>query len=165
MLASEAAYAASLLEGDRGQDVIAAAAEHSDAAVRVPAAAAARNLPASDASDVLQTLIEDHDPGVRKVARAGPPGEPSAALAERLWAASEAEAHGGTTAPQPLHPAAIDAPMSGESTVARSRPMTGEQTDGGLMPGEARPGHARAATGLMPGEQSAGGLSPQPHWS
>ena len=53
MLASKAAYAASLLEGNRGQDVIAAAAEHSDAAVRVAAAAEARNLPASDASDVL----------------------------------------------------------------------------------------------------------------
>ena len=38
--------------------------------------------------------------------------------------------------------------------------MTGEQTDGGLMPGEAGAGQARAATGLMPGEQSAGGLMP-----
>jgi HEAT repeat protein len=73
MLASKAAYAASMLEGDAGQDVVQAAAHSTEPLVRVAAAAAARNLPAPSARDVLSDLAADDDPGVRKVARASSP--------------------------------------------------------------------------------------------
>ena len=47
MLASKAAYAASLLEGALGESVVHAAAQSHNPVVRVAAAAAARNLPPS----------------------------------------------------------------------------------------------------------------------
>ena len=70
MLASKATYAASLLEGAAGEDVVRTAAQSDDPVVRVAAAAAARNLPAESASDVLAQLVRDADSGIRKVARA-----------------------------------------------------------------------------------------------
>ncbi len=153
MLASKATYAASLLEGNQGQHVIAVAAQHSDSTVRVAAAAAARNLPPSDASDVLMTLVGDDDPGVRKVARASVPDEASQALAERLesgQASRLGEEPGGLP---PLDPAMIDAPMPGErdATGAAGR-MPGEHAETGLMPGETRRPEG-GGSGRMPGEQ------------
>jgi HEAT repeat protein len=73
MLASKAAYAASLLEGAAGQEIVRAAAQSDDPVVRVAAAAAARNLPAPSAREVLAGLVTDDDPGIRKVARASAP--------------------------------------------------------------------------------------------
>jgi hypothetical protein len=73
MLASKAAYAASLLEDATGQEVVNAAARSADPTVRVAAAAAARNLPADSARVVLSQLITDDDPGIRKVAIASMP--------------------------------------------------------------------------------------------
>jgi HEAT repeat protein len=70
MLASKATYAASLLEGAAGEDVVRTAAQSADPIVRVAAAAAARNLPVESANDVLAGLMTDDDPGIRKVARA-----------------------------------------------------------------------------------------------
>jgi hypothetical protein len=77
MLASKAAYAASLLEGATGQEVVRVAAQSDDPVVRVAAAAAARNLPAQSAKDVLAGLVTDDDPGIRKVARASAPEDVS----------------------------------------------------------------------------------------
>ena len=77
MLASKAAYAASMLEGDAGQDVVQAAAQSADPVVRVAAAAAARNLPPQSARGVLANLATDDDPGIRKVAQASLPENPS----------------------------------------------------------------------------------------
>jgi HEAT repeat protein len=73
MLASKAAYAASLLEGASGESVVRAAAQSRDPVVRVAAAAAARNLPPESARAVLVSLATDDDPGVSKVARASAP--------------------------------------------------------------------------------------------
>jgi HEAT repeat protein len=70
MLASKAAYAASMLQGAAGEDVVRTAARSHDLVVRVAAAAAARNLPPEAASDVLAELVDDEDPGISKVARA-----------------------------------------------------------------------------------------------
>ena len=75
MLASKAAYAASMLEGATGEHVVMAAAQSDDPVVRVAAAAAARNLPAESANAVLKDLAADEDPGIRKVARASAPEE------------------------------------------------------------------------------------------
>src|SRR5262245_46638628 len=69
MIASKATYAASLLEGSTGADVVRTAAQHTDSIVRVAAAAAAANLPTEAASEVLGDLVADQDAGVRKVAR------------------------------------------------------------------------------------------------
>jgi HEAT repeat protein len=68
MLASKAAYAASLIDG--GSEVVEAAAGSDDPVVRVAAAAAVRNLPGDRARPMLRRLSEDVDPGIRKVARA-----------------------------------------------------------------------------------------------
>ena len=73
MLASKAAYAASLLEGATGEEVVGAAARSRDPILRVAAAAAARNLPPDTARVVLAKLAKDDDPGIRRVARASSP--------------------------------------------------------------------------------------------
>jgi len=150
MLAAKAAYAASLLEGNAGQDVVAVAARHGDSAVRVAAAAAARNLPADDASAVLTDLVGDDEPGVRKVARASVPDTVSPELARRLDDA------GGTTGPAvPADPSVPDTPMPGGGAMPGGRVgtglMPGEQADTGLMPGEADR-RSGPAPGRMPGE-------------
>jgi hypothetical protein len=67
LLASKAAYLASLL-GDAAANVVAAAAEHVDPVVRVASAAAAGNLSAKAAEPALDTLLDDPDVGVRKAA-------------------------------------------------------------------------------------------------
>jgi len=68
MLASKAAYAASLIEG--GADTVETAADSEEPLVRVAAAAAARNLPPERAQQLLSRLSDDQDPGIRKVAQA-----------------------------------------------------------------------------------------------
>ena len=75
MLASKAAYAASLIEG--GSDVVEAAARSEDPVVRVAAAAAVRNMPAAQARPLLRQLSTDEDAGIRKVARASERGLPA----------------------------------------------------------------------------------------
>jgi len=150
MLASKAAYAASMLEGNQGQEVVVAAARHGDSVVRVAAAAAARNLPPADASDLLVSLVSDDDPGVRKVARASAPAEMSAALVERLDQAPPDDAVDEGRRLPPIDPSMIDSPMPGEGTSAPSGLMPGEQGDISLMPGETR--HSAGRPGLMPGE-------------
>lgn len=135
LLAAKAAYTAGLLEGDSGQDVIAAAARSDDAALRVAAAGAAVNLPPESAAAVLNDLVADPDPGVRKVALTSVPDEPPAELAHRIQQGAAASA-------QPE-----EALSGGASTPA---PMPGERSGGGRMPGEDSEG------GLMPGEESGG---------
>jgi hypothetical protein len=95
MLASKSAYAASLLEGDQGQDVILTAARSDDPVLRVAAACAASNLPAASAADVLGGLAGDRDAGVRKVALSSVPPDTSDELVSRFRdAATEAENQG-----------------------------------------------------------------------
>jgi HEAT repeat protein len=130
MLASKATYAASLIGGPRAMDTIRHAAHSEEAAVRVAAAAATSNLEADAASDVLEALVVDSDPGVRKVARSSVPEKASKALTKRLEELEDQPAQ----AVEPLDPATI----------------------GGLMPGE-KPSDLRMpgeGSGLMPGEQS-----------
>ena len=67
LLASKAAYLASMINSDQAVDVVkeAAASEHVN--VRAAAAAATRNLPQVPVTDVLGTLLDDGDVSVRKV--------------------------------------------------------------------------------------------------
>jgi HEAT repeat protein len=67
-LASKAAYLASLIQSDDSLGVLSSAAESSHETVRVAAAAGLRNLAAPKAAPLADKLLEDADPGVRKLA-------------------------------------------------------------------------------------------------
>jgi hypothetical protein len=132
MLASKAAYLASLIKGSKSVDIVRAAARHDDPAVRVAAAAAASNLAASGASDVLVELVGDPDPGVRKVARAAVPGKPTSKLSRRLKELGDEGAAEATSGPN------------------------GSPVATGLMPGESEDGGTGGAGTTMPDEGPAG---------
>ena len=68
LLASKAAYLAALMQDERSVRVVKEAAQREDPVVRVAAAAAARYLPCSPVSEILISLVNDKDAGVRKVA-------------------------------------------------------------------------------------------------
>ncbi|HKR14685.1 MAG TPA: hypothetical protein VJT15_21635 [Pyrinomonadaceae bacterium] len=67
LLASKAAYLASMINSDRAVDVVKEAAASEHAEVRAAAAAATRNLPQKPVTDVLSNLLDDGDVSVRKV--------------------------------------------------------------------------------------------------
>lgn len=67
MLASKATYLASLIQGDRSNAVLEQAAHSSHIEVRIAAAAGIRNVEQSPVS-LADTLLQDQDAGVRKVA-------------------------------------------------------------------------------------------------
>lgn len=67
MLASKAAYLASLIKSDKSVSVLEAAAGNREPVVRVAAASGLRNLSEQDAGKVSDLLIEDRDTGVRKI--------------------------------------------------------------------------------------------------
>ncbi|MEC5182519.1 hypothetical protein [Arthrobacter sp. CG_A4] len=139
MLAAKAAFAASLLEGGQGQDVVAAAARSETASIRVAAAAAARNLPAESASTVLTVLVDDDDPGVRKVAASSVPSDAPPQLAAKVASRPGQAAGAGGTGLQE---------KTGET------PRTPPTGTGATMPGEGqtRMPSEKPAPGLMPGE-------------
>ncbi|MDQ0000581.1 HEAT repeat domain-containing protein [Pseudarthrobacter sulfonivorans] len=152
MLAAKAAYAASLLEGDQGKDVVAAAAQSETASVRVAAAAAANNLPSESAAEVLMDLVDDDDSGVRKVALSSVPADAPPQLSEKVESASgRAEGTGRATGEQGTAGEGTAAQMPGEGQSM----MPQEKPAAGLMPGE-KPNAAGDAQGkgLMPGEKA-----------
>jgi HEAT repeat protein len=67
-LASKAAYLASLIHTDESLEVLTSAASSGHEAVRVAAAAGLRNLAPSQATPLADRLLNDADPGVRKLA-------------------------------------------------------------------------------------------------
>ncbi|MGM9473746.1 hypothetical protein ACS5PJ_17300 [Pseudarthrobacter sp. YS3] len=156
MLAAKAAYAASLLEGDQGKDVVAAAAHSETASVRVAAAAAANNLPSDSAAEVLMDLVDDSDQGVRKVALSAVPADAPPQLTAKLESGSGRAAGAGREGRE----GAPEESPAGGGTAARMpgegpSMMPQEKPAEGLMPGEkphASGGDAQG-TGLMPGEK------------
>jgi hypothetical protein len=132
MLASKATYAASLIGGDEAASVVQRAAQSDTAAVRVAAAAAASNLDAAASSEVLEGLVGDADPGVRKVARASVPDDASEALTARLEEQPDEPDPG--VEPQPLDPSTIQGLMPGEQPGGTEMPAEPD----GLMPGESK---------------------------
>jgi HEAT repeat protein len=84
MLASKAAYLASLIGGEGSMAVLTAAARHSEPAVRVAAASGLRNLEESALERLAEPLLDDEDVGVRKVALHSVAGFESAPLRERV---------------------------------------------------------------------------------
>jgi hypothetical protein len=146
MLASKATFLASLIKHAKSATIVEKAARSNDPAVRVAAAAAASNLPASGATAVLVELIGDPDPGVRKVARTAVPRKPSAKLAEKLKALKvEPKTLGEAAAPgerAPLVTGLMPGETGGEMVPGARSSMAGEQPSG--MPGEQQ---------KMPGER------------
>ena len=138
MLASKAAYAASVIGGAQAAETVLEAARSDDASVRVAAAAAAANLEASQASNVLETLVGDSDPGVRKVARTSVPAEASERLTRRMEANPE-RSPDIVGSREPLDPDTVQGLMPGEEPPGQTMP--GESD--GLMPGESDDGMPR----------------------
>jgi HEAT repeats len=137
MLASKAAYAASLIRSPKSAEIVVTAAHSDEPAVRVAAAAGASNLSASGASDVLVNLVGDSDPGVRKVARASVPDKAPAELAEKLEELGDAD-----QMPEP------SGGLEGDASITGSMP--GETDDVASGGGQTMPGEK---AGRMPGEQ------------
>jgi hypothetical protein len=93
MLASKAAYLASLIKSDQSQDVLRIAAQSRDPIVRVAAAAGVRNLCLTAADQISLILIDDPDVGVRKVILKSLPCEITPQLRAKLEALSRKEAN------------------------------------------------------------------------
>ncbi|WP_375138090.1 HEAT repeat domain-containing protein [Streptomyces sp. Act143] len=91
-LAPKATYLASLIAAEGSAAVVNRAAQSADPALRVAAAAAARNLPARDSNDILVGLVADEDMGVRKVAVTSAGSEASAELKEGVRQISQSDA-------------------------------------------------------------------------
>lgn len=68
MLATKATYLAGYIGGDSGAAAIEKAADAGFSTVRLAAAFGAKSLPDSLAKTVLSKSLDDHDPGVQKLA-------------------------------------------------------------------------------------------------
>lgn len=137
MLASKATYLASLIKDGKSTDIVATAAQSDDPAVRVAAAAAASNLTASGASPILEELVGDPDPGVRKVARTSVPAKPTAALTKKLediGDEDEADVDGLADQGGPVSLGSMPGEASEDDPASAGSTMPGERAGG--MPGE-----------------------------
>lgn len=89
MLASKAAYLASLIPGDQRAAILADAAASPLATVRVAAASGLANLDEPQAERLADGLLTDDDVGVRKQALRSVSGFASASMAERVRRVAE----------------------------------------------------------------------------
>ena len=89
MLASKAAYLASVISETGSARVVERAAQHPDPRVRVAAAAGLRNLPERDAEPEVDRLLDDDDVGVRKVALESAAAFDSPAMTRRVQRRAE----------------------------------------------------------------------------
>jgi hypothetical protein len=164
-LASKAASLAGAIGGEQAAPVLQKAARSADVRVRVAAAGAARNLPDAPASRVLQTLVQDPDPGVQKTALRSVPAAATPELQSALRGLSTRGTHPGlsglvseaiagrgrsaqvpATPPPPAAPPPPPAPGAG-------------QMPGGVMPGGA---FSRAMEGGAPRGTAPGGGGEMP---
>jgi hypothetical protein len=83
-LAVKGTYLAGLLPGGRGSHVVRAAAESDNALLRAAAASTVRNLPATQANQLLLPLLDDGDAGIRKLALASVPDTTTDEVRDRL---------------------------------------------------------------------------------
>ena len=89
-LAAKAAYLAGLIGTEKSLSAMDKAARSAQVPVRIAAAAAAQHLAGDHAETVLLQLVDDSDPGVRKVAARSAPAGASDALKARVAAHSAA---------------------------------------------------------------------------
>lgn len=88
-LAAKAAYLAGLIGTDECMPAMQKAARSAQPAVRIAAAAAARNLTAEHNESMLMQLVDDIDPGVQKVALRSAPAQMSESLRARVQSVQE----------------------------------------------------------------------------
>lgn len=91
MMASKAAYLASLIKSDQSADVLRIAAQSQDPIVRVAVAAGIRNLNLIAADQISLMLLDDSDVGVRKVVLKSLPSQVTPQLRVKLEALSRQE--------------------------------------------------------------------------
>lgn len=91
MLASKAAYLASVIGGRNSADVLEAAAMSPEPVVRVAAASGIRNLPEETAVKLVDRLLVDKDFGVKKVTLNSISSTRSAALMARVEKIAKAD--------------------------------------------------------------------------
>lgn len=89
MLASKAAYLASMIPGEQQARILDAAARASDSVVRIAAASGLGNLAEGDADSLADGLLDDDDLGVRKYAIRSVAQFDSPAMAARLRRAAQ----------------------------------------------------------------------------
>lgn len=93
MLASKATYLASLIRGEQSVRILQEAARSESLIVRVAAAGAARNLDESVASDILFSLVDDQNIGVRKVALESVPANVAPLLRDKIQGLTQTESN------------------------------------------------------------------------
>lgn len=91
MLASKATYLASLIRGEQSVRILQEAARSESLVVRVAAAGAVRNLDESVASDILFSLVDDQNIGVRKVALESVPANVTPSLRDKIQGLTQTE--------------------------------------------------------------------------
>jgi HEAT repeat protein len=91
--ASKAAYLASLIQHDQSIAILKEAAQSSYPEVRVAAAAGVRNLDAEAGSDVLLSILDDQDAGVRKTALQSVPDDASYEVRSKIQDLSSTDPH------------------------------------------------------------------------
>jgi len=90
MLATKAAYLAGYIGGEAGSGALKKAAAAGFSTVRLAAAFGAQSLKEADATEVLSQALDDHDPGVQKIAmRSVQAKKLQAALKPKLQALSK----------------------------------------------------------------------------
>lgn len=165
MLASKAAYAASLLPDERAADLVHACASSDRAVLRVAAAAGLKNLKPKAAAELAAKLASDPDVGVSKTAISAAQAHPDADVATAISSDASPGAMPDSdndsimpdnpdSAPETgLMPGESD--ESGESNRSADETMSDQRSQSsgsGLMPGESEAAPDSAKTGLMPGE-------------
>jgi len=93
MLASKATYLASLIRGEQSVRILQEAARSESLVVRVAAAGAVRNLDESVASDILFSLVDDQNIGVRKVALESVPANVTPSLRDKIQDLTQTESN------------------------------------------------------------------------
>jgi hypothetical protein len=151
LLASKAAYAASLLPNSAAHDLVLAAAQSDSPSLRAAATGGAGNLPIQAAAFVLVDLLADRDTSVRNKAEAivaadvadhggggGGGGGGGSTLTDLIEAIKRDRAQRGD-----VSSADLDDRRTGSLADAHRRP-------GGLMPGEDDPGSENNKDGGTP---------------
>lgn len=156
MLASKAAYLASLIPEESALEVLENAARHGNAVVRVAVAAAMGNVPGDLGSGVLAPLVGDADAGVRKVALASVHSGAGEALRARVEEVARAETDPGLQALSFQALERIGGEKSGASFAARGTPET-EDSEEGFGGGSVNDEGAAPVSGRAEAEDGMGG--------
>jgi hypothetical protein len=150
LLASKAAYLASMIPDSRAAKVLEAAAQSPHVTVRVAAAAGLKHMPAV-AEHVMIRLIDDHDEGVRRVALRSVHGKMTPAVRGHIEEKASRERNPVMRAA--FH-AALGTPVAGPAAQAHApEAQSGAPGEGG---GDMGAGPTLSITG-EPGRESGGG--------